>query len=86
MLRRLAIFSLCAVLASTAAAAPSAGPTLQQVEAQQAARERDRDIARAQLDAARTDLAQLQAQLNELDIAQQAASGRSAASGCGWPR
>ena len=62
--------SIAAVLvAAGASVAATSGPNLAQVEAEQQRREQDREAARAAADAARSDLAQLQAQLNELNLA-----------------
>jgi septal ring factor EnvC (AmiA/AmiB activator) len=58
-------------VASVAAAAPTSSPALRQIEADQRQREEDRDHALADTDAARRDIAQLQAQLGELDRAEQ---------------
>jgi murein hydrolase activator len=63
--------ALCIVVASVAAAAPASSPALRQVEADQRQREEDRDHALADSDAARREIAQLQAQLVELDRAEQ---------------
>jgi len=72
MPRRLVV---CAALAAglftgAAASAPANGPELQQVEASERQREQDRDEATAQAAAARLEIAQLQAQLDELNTAQ----------------
>jgi septal ring factor EnvC (AmiA/AmiB activator) len=58
-------------IASAAVAAPASSPALLQVEASQRQREEDRDRAVADADAAHRDMAQLEAQLGELDKAEQ---------------
>jgi len=73
MLRRLAPFVLIpATLLAAAAglAAPAIAPAVRQLEAHQQAREHARDAALATAQAARAQVAQLQAQLSELDSAQ----------------
>lgn len=65
---RVALIGLT-VAAALPGAPPAAAPSLGQVEAQQQQREQDRQAAQAEAEAARTDLAQLQAELNELDRA-----------------
>src|ERR1700753_4102000 len=67
---RVALIGLnVAAALACARGALAATASLGQVEAQQAQREQDRDIARATADAARSDLAGLQAQLSELNLA-----------------
>lgn len=63
--------ALCAAIASAALAAPASNPALRQVEADQRQREQDRDNALADAGAARREIAQLEAQLAELDRAEQ---------------
>jgi len=62
---------LFGLIASAALAAPASSPALRQVEADQRQREQDRDRALADAEAARRDIAQLEAQLAELDKAEQ---------------
>jgi len=74
---------LCAIIGAglvtgAAAGAPQQGPELQQVEAGERQREQDRDAALAQAQAAKLEIAQLQAQLDALDAAQK--SGENAVS------
>jgi septal ring factor EnvC (AmiA/AmiB activator) len=69
---RVVLSGLCiaaALVGVGAARAPAPAPSLGQVEAEQQRREQDRQAARAAADAARSDLAELQAQLDELDLA-----------------
>lgn len=78
MVRRIALvvpLLVAGLAAGVASSAPGAGslrdsPTLRAVEASQAQRERDLDTAQASADAARVEIAQLEAQLNELSAAQ----------------
>jgi septal ring factor EnvC (AmiA/AmiB activator) len=82
MHRRLAIVPLIAALglgglslaapALRPALSPDPIPPLSQVEGEQRERERDRDLAQAQAEAIRGEIASLQAQLDELNAAQQA--------------
>jgi septal ring factor EnvC (AmiA/AmiB activator) len=63
---------LCGLIATVAAAAPPASsPALRQVETDQRQREEDRDHALADADTSRREIAQLEAQLAELDRAEQ---------------
>ncbi len=61
---------LTLVAGAVALAAPAANPALSQTEADQHTREHDRDAALAQAQAARAEVTQLQAQLEELNAAQ----------------
>ena len=73
MFRRLSIWLGPAALAlagAAALAAPAIAPAVRQVEADQQAREHERDAALAQAEAARMQIAQLKAQLAELDAAE----------------
>ena len=63
--------SLCTLIASASLAAPAPSPALRQVEADQRGREQDRDRALGDAEAARREIAQLEAQLTELDKAEQ---------------
>jgi septal ring factor EnvC (AmiA/AmiB activator) len=72
MRRRFAsILCVCALTASAVLAGPATNPALRQVESDQRGREQDRDRALADADSARREIAQLQAQLAELDKAEQ---------------
>ena len=72
MRRRLApSLGLCVLIATAAGAASTPSPALRQVEADQRQREQDRDRALGDADAARREIAQLEAQLAELDKAEQ---------------
>ena len=62
---------LCALIASVALAAPPSSPALRQVEADQRQREEERDRALADAEQTRREIAQLEAQLGELDRAEQ---------------
>jgi septal ring factor EnvC (AmiA/AmiB activator) len=70
--RRLLICAILGVglLTGAAAGAPQQSPELQQVEAGERQREQDRDSALAEAQAAKLEIAQLQAQLDELNAAQ----------------
>ena len=73
-------FAVCAVLAAAtlfgaAAVAPTDNPALRDVEAGQRQREQDRDEALRQASAAKLEIAQLQAQLDELNAAQKNGEG-----------
>ena len=73
MIRRLlpSLMMAGAVLAGAAGfAAPAIAPAVRQMEADQKAREQERDAALAQAQSARAQIAQLQAQLAELDAAE----------------
>jgi septal ring factor EnvC (AmiA/AmiB activator) len=71
MRRRFAItVCLYALIATAGSAAPASSPALRQVEADQRQREEDRDHALADATAARREIAQLEAQLGELDQAE----------------
>jgi septal ring factor EnvC (AmiA/AmiB activator) len=61
---------LCGLIATAATAAPPSSSALRQVESAQLQREQDRDRALADADAARRQIAQLQAQLAELGAAE----------------
>ena len=68
-------FAVCAVLVAAtltgaAASAPANNPALREVEAGQRQREQDRDEALREASAAKLEIAQLQAQLDELTAAQ----------------
>lgn len=86
MVRRIALvvpLLVAGLAAGVASSAPGAGslrdnPALRAVEADQALREHDLEAAQASADAARGEIAQLQAQLNELSAAQ--ASGEQGVS------
>jgi murein hydrolase activator len=72
MLRRLALcLCLGGLVATAAEAAPASSPALRAVEADQRQREGERDRALADAEAARREIAQLEAQLAELDKAEQ---------------
>jgi len=66
-----ALIASASLLASGALAAPTSSPALRQVEADQRQREQDRDRALADAAQARREIAQLDAQLAELDKAEQ---------------
>jgi septal ring factor EnvC (AmiA/AmiB activator) len=73
MFRRLApsfVLIAAALAAAVGIAAPAIVPAVRQMEADQQAREHERDAALAEAQAARGQIAQLQAQLNALDAAQ----------------
>ena len=86
MVRRIALvvpLIVAGLAAGVASSAPGAGsardnPALRAVEANQALREHDLEDAQASADAARGEIAQLEAQLNELSAAQ--ASGEQGVS------
>jgi septal ring factor EnvC (AmiA/AmiB activator) len=72
MARRLLVSAVLGVglLAGGATGAPAPSPELRQIEAGERQREQDRDSALAQARAAKLEIAQLQAQLDELNAAQ----------------
>ena len=67
----LALGLLAGVAAAAPTLRPAQSPDLRQVEAEQQQREQNRDAARAQAQAARLEIAQLQAELDALGPAQQ---------------
>ena len=87
MVRRIALvvpLIVAGLAAGVASSAPGAGsardnPALRAVEANQALREHDLEDAQASADAARGEIAQLEAQLNELSAAQASGGDLTAA-------
>jgi septal ring factor EnvC (AmiA/AmiB activator) len=69
-LAALALAEVALAAGAARVAAPTANPAISQVEADQRAREHDRDAALAEAQAARSEAAQLQGQLAELNAAQ----------------